>query len=88
MTTQEKQPRTLTGTVTSNKMDKTIAVLVERRVKHPLYGKYIRRSTRLLAHDESNECNQGDVVVIQASRPISKHKSWRLQRIVSRAELV
>lgn len=88
MITQEKQPRTLTGTVTSNKMDKTIAVLVERRVKHPLYGKYIRRSTRLLAHDESNECNQGDVVVIQASRPISKHKSWRLQRIVSRAELV
>lgn len=88
MTTQEKQPRTLTGTVSSNKMDKTIAVLVERRVKHPLYGKYIRRSTRLLAHDEVNECNQGDVVVIQASRPISKNKSWRLQRIVSRAELV
>lgn len=88
MSMQEKQPRTLTGTVTSNKMDKTIAVLVERRVKHPLYGKYIRRSTRLLAHDESNECNQGDVVVIQVSRPISKNKSWRLQRIVSRAELV
>ena len=88
MTTQEKQPRTLTGTVSSNRMDKTIAVLVERRVKHPLYGKYIRRSTRLLAHDEANECNQGDVVVIQASRPISKNKSWRLQRIVSRAELV
>lgn len=88
MSMQEKQPRTLTGTVTSNKMDKTIAVLVERRVKHPLYGKYIRRSTRLLAHDESNECNQGDVVVIAAGRPISKHKSWRLQRIVSRAELV
>lgn len=88
MNMQEKQPRTLTGTVTSNKMDKTIAVLVERRVKHPLYGKYIRRSTRLLAHDESNECNQGDVVVIAASRPISRQKSWRLQRIVSRAELV
>lgn len=88
MSMQEKQPRTLTGTVTSNKMDKTIAVLIERRVKHPLYGKYIRRSTRLLAHDESNECNQGDVVVIQVSRPISKNKSWRLQRIVSRAELV
>lgn len=88
MSMQEKQPRTLTGTVTSNRMDKTIAVLVERRVKHPLYGKYIRRSTRLLAHDESNECNQGDVVVIAASRPISKNKSWRLQRIVSRAELV
>ena len=88
MSMQEKQPRTLTGTVTSNKMDKTIAVLIERRVKHPLYGKYIRRSTRLLAHDESNECNQGDVVVIAVSRPISKNKSWRLQRIVSRAELV
>lgn len=88
MTMQEKQPKTLTGTVISNKMDKTIAVLIERRVKHPLYGKYIRRSTRLLAHDEANECNQGDVVVIAASRPISKHKSWRLQRVVSRAQLV
>ena len=88
MSEENSLARTASGTVVSNKMDKTIAVLVERRVKHPLYGKYIRRSTRLLAHDESNECNQGDVVIIAVSRPISKHKSWRLQRIVSRAELV
>ena len=88
MSMQEKQPRTVTGTVVSNKMDKTIAVLVERRVKHPLYGKYIRRSTRLMAHDEANECKQGDVVVIEASRPLSKKKSWRLQKVVSRAQRV
>ncbi len=88
MNMQEKQPRTVTGTVVSNKMDKTIAVLVERRVKHPLYGKYIRRSTRLMAHDEANECKQGDVVVIEASRPLSKKKSWRLQKVVSRAQRV
>ncbi len=88
MNMQEKQPRTVTGTVVSNKMDKTIAVLIERRVKHPLYGKYIRRSTRLMAHDEANECKQGDVVVIEASRPLSKKKSWRLQKVVSRAQRV
>ena len=88
MNMQEKQPRTVTGTVVSNKMDKTIAVLVERRVKHHLYGKYIRRSTRLMAHDEANECKQGDVVVIEASRPLSKKKSWRLQKVVSRAQRV
>ncbi len=78
--------RTLTGRVVSDKMDKTITVVVERLVKHPLYGKYIRRSTKLHAHDENNECREGDVVVIQECRPISKTKSWRLVRIVERAE--
>lgn len=78
--------RTVTGRVVSSKMDKTITVLVERLVKHPLYGKYIRRSTKLHAHDENNECREGDVVVIQECRPLSKTKSWRLVKIVERAE--
>ena len=88
MSIESTQARTVTGTVKSNKMDKTISVLVERRVRHPLYGKFMRRSTKLLAHDETNECNEGDIVVIEASRPLSKNKSWRLQRIVSKAQVV
>ena len=88
MSIESTQARTVTGTVKSNKMDKTISVLVERIVKHPLYGKFMRRSTKLLAHDETNECNEGDIVVIEASRPSSKNKSWRLQRIVSKAQVV
>lgn len=88
MSTEQTQARTVTGTVISNKMDKTISVLVERTVKHPLYGKFMRRSTKLMAHDETNECNEGDVVVIEASRPISKNKSWRLQKVVSKAQVV
>jgi len=79
-------PRTLTGVVVSNKMDKTVSVVVERVVKHRIYQKYIRRSTKLLAHDENNECREGDTVIIQSSRPISRHKAWRLQKIVTRAE--
>lgn len=82
----QKQTKTLTGCVVSNKMDKTISVLIQRTVKHPLYEKYIRRSTKLLAHDEKNECNEGDIVVIESSRPISKNKAWRLQKIVTRAQ--
>ena len=81
-----KQPRTLQGMVVSRKMDKTIAVRITRNVKHPLYEKYIRRSTKLLAHDENNECNEGDVVIIESSRPVSKRKSWRLQKIVTRSQ--
>ncbi len=88
MSTEEKQAKTVSGTVVSNKMDKTIAVLVERKVKHPLYGKFMRRSTKLMAHDEANECNEGDVVVIEASRPLSKNKTWRLQKVVSKAQVV
>ena len=77
--------RSVSGRVVSNKMDKTIAVTVERRIKHPLYKKYIRRSTRLLAHDEGNECQEGDRVLIEECRPLSKTKSWRLVKIVERA---
>jgi len=81
----ETNQRTLTGTVVSNKMDKTIAVVVERLVKHPQYGKYVRRSTKLLAHDEANACQEGDVVAIAETRPLSKRKAWRLVEIVKRA---
>src|SRR5216683_2004453 len=77
--------RLLTGKVVSNKMDKTIAVSVERLVKHPMYGKYIRRTTKLLAHDESNECKEGDMVSIKPCRPMSRRKSWVLVRVVDRA---
>ncbi|MEJ2094256.1 MAG: 30S ribosomal protein S17 [Gammaproteobacteria bacterium] len=88
MAEAEKQPKTLTGQVVSNKMDKTISVLIERTVKHPLYGKYIKRSTKLFAHDENNECGEGDIVIIESSRPISKNKSWRLQKIVTKAPVI
>ena len=81
----ENTARTATGKVVSDKMDKTITVLVERRVKHPVYGKYMTRSTRLHAHDESNECNMGDVVTITETRPYSKSKTWKLERIEERA---
>ena len=88
MSTEEKQAKTVSGTVVSNKMDKTISVLVERKVKHPLYGKFMRRSTKMMAHDEANECNEGDVVIIESSRPLSKNKTWRLQKVVSKAQVV
>jgi len=77
--------RTLTGKVLSNKMDKTITVVVERVVKHPTYGKYVRRTTKLLAHDENNECNEGDTVAITQCRPLSRRKSWTLVSVVGRA---
>ena len=82
---EQKRSRSLTGTVVSNKMDKTVSVLVERQVKHPLYKKYIRLSTKLLAHDENNECDQGDTVLIEECRPLSRHKSWRLLKVVEKA---
>ena len=85
MIEKETVARTLIGEVVSNRMEKTIAVLVERQVQHPLYKKYIRRSTKFLAHDESNECNEGDTVAIEECRPLSKRKSWRLQQILQRA---
>ena len=78
----EKVSRTVQGRVVSNKMDKTITVLIERLVKHPVYGKFIRRSTKVHAHDESNQCNEGDIVVVEQCRPISKSKTWRLVKIV------
>jgi small subunit ribosomal protein S17 len=77
--------RLLTGKVVSNKMDKTIAVSVERLVKHPTYGKYIRRTTKLLAHDDKNECREGDTVSIKPCRPLSRRKSWMLVRVIERA---
>lgn len=82
---QEKQARTASGKVVSNKMDKSIVVLVERRVKHPVYGKIIKRSTKVHAHDANNECLPGDEVTISETRPISKTKSWTLVSIDDRA---
>jgi len=80
--------RTVTGTVVSNRMDKTITVLVERRVQHPVYGKIIRRSSKLHAHDENNECNVGDTVTVAECRPLSKTKTWMLKSIDERAREV
>ncbi|MGH8245741.1 MAG: 30S ribosomal protein S17 [Gammaproteobacteria bacterium] len=88
MNERQKILRTMTGRVISNKMDKTISVLIPRTVKHPIYEKYLRRSTKVLAHDEKNECQEGDLVVIESTRPISKRKAWRLQKILSRAQEV
>lgn len=85
MVEQQKPIRTLTGRVVSDKMNKTITVLVERKVPHPVYGKYVRRSTKIHAHDETNECKQGDLVTIAQCRPLAKTKSWRLVEIVERA---
>ncbi len=84
-TAAPRAARTLTGRVVSNRMDKTIAVAIERLVRHPTYGKYIRRTTRLLAHDAGNEARPGDTVTITPCRPLSRHKSWRLLAIVARA---
>ena len=78
----EKVMRTVTGRVVSDKMDKTITVLLERKVKHPVYGKYIRRSTKIHAHDEQNVGKEGDTVVVEQCRPISKSKTWRLVKVV------
>jgi small subunit ribosomal protein S17 len=85
MSEQQASNRTLQGRVVSSKMDKTITVLVERQVQHPVYGKFIRRSTKVHAHDENNECKAGDVVVVEQCRPLSKTKTWRLVKVVGRA---
>lgn len=86
MTAENQAERTLTGRVTSNKMDKTITVAIERLVKHPVYGKYIRRTTKLHAHDEHNRCHEGDMVTIKQCRPLSKSKSWMLVDVVRQAQ--
>ena len=88
MSTTDSGARTATGKVVSDKMDKTITVLIERRVKHPIYGKYITRSSRLHAHDEANECKLGDVVTIAETRPYSKTKTWKLQKIEESASAI
>ena len=82
---QASSNRTLQGRVISDKMDKTVTVLVERQVQHPIYGKFIRRSTKVHAHDENNECRAGDMVVVEQCRPLSKTKTWRVVRVVERA---
>ncbi len=85
MSEQEANNRTLTGLVVSDSMDKSITVVAERRVKHPVYGKIMRRSTKVHAHDEANECNKGDTVMVEQCRPLSKTKTWRLVKILERA---
>ena len=85
MSDENKTNRTLEGRVTSAAMDKTVTVLIERRVKHPLYGKFMRRSTKIHAHDETNSCNEGDLVRVEQCRPLSKTKSWRLLEILEKA---
>jgi len=81
----ETTARTVTGQVVSNKADKTITVLLERKVKHPIYGKFVKRSTKVHAHDENNECGIGDTVTVEECRPMSKSKTWRLVSIDERA---
>jgi len=78
--------RAVIGRVVSDKMDKTITVLIERKVRHPLYGKYVKKSTKLKAHDETNVAGEGDVVSIQQCRPISKMKTWRLMEVLEKAK--
>ena len=80
----ESNTRTLQGKVISAKMDKSIVVGIERKVKHPLYGKFMKRTTKLHAHDETNQCNEGDVVLISECRPLSKKKSWTLAEVVTK----
>ena len=86
--TESELSRSASGKVVSNKMDKTITVIVERRIKHPLYGKYIKRSKKIHAHDEENQCQEGDLVTIEETRPISKTKSWKLSTIDRKATIV
>ena len=85
MTEIDAKLRTITGKVVSNKMNKSATVLVERMVKHPMYGKYVKRSTKLMIHDESNVCQEGDVVSIASCRPISKRKAFKLVSIIENA---
>ncbi|HET9047702.1 MAG TPA: 30S ribosomal protein S17 [Chiayiivirga sp.] len=85
MSDNKETQSTVEGRVVSNKMNKTVTVLIERQVKHPLYGKYLRRSSKLHAHDEENSCQEGDFVRLAQTRPMSKTKSWRVVEIITRA---
>ena len=85
MSEEKKAARTITGRVVSDKMDKTVSVAIERLIKHPVYGKYIRRTTKVMAHDANHECKPGDRVSISECRPISKNKSWSVVSVVERA---
>ncbi|HUL12839.1 MAG TPA: 30S ribosomal protein S17 [Methylococcaceae bacterium] len=86
MSETNQNVRTITGKVVSNKMNKSISVEVERLVPHAVYGKYIKRTTKLMAHDENNECSEGDLVEITSCRPLSKNKAWMLHKIIERAK--
>lgn len=88
MMSEEKKQKTVNGVVLSDKMDKTATVMIERKVKHPLYGKYIKRSTKLHVHDENNECGIGDTVTIAECRPMSKTKAWALVEVINKANQV
>ncbi len=88
MNERQKTHRTLTGRVVSDKMDKTVTVLITRRVKHPLYGKIVTRSKKYHAHDEKNECHEGDLVTIEECRPLSRTKAWRVSQLVEKARVV
>ncbi len=85
MSEQTAENRTLQGRVVSDKMDKSITVVIDRFVKHPLYGKFVRKSTKVHVHDEKNECKTGDVVVVEQCRPLSKTKTWRFIKLIERA---
>lgn len=85
MSEENKVQRTIVGRVVSDKMDKTVSVAIERLIKHPMYGKFIRRTTKVLAHDANNECKSGDRVSISECKPISKNKSWAVVEVVERA---
>lgn len=86
MSENQASNRTLTGLVISTAMDKSVIIRIERKIKHPVYGKYIRRSTKVHAHDENNECNNGDTVVVEQCRPMSKTKSWRLVKVLNHTD--
>lgn len=88
MSEDKSLARTVSGTVVSNKMEKTITVLVERRIKHPLYGKYIKRSRKIHAHDPENQCQEGDLVTIEETAPISKTKAWKLSSVDRKATII
>ena len=88
MSNETSVARTASGTVVSNKMDKTITVMVERMIKHPLYGKYIKRSKKIHAHDAENLCQEGDKVTIEETRPISKSKAWKLSSVDRKATII
>ena len=85
MSEEKKTQRTIVGRVVSDKMDKTVSVAIERTIKHPVYGKYIRRTSKVMAHDAANECKEGDRVAIAECKPISKNKSWAVVSVVERA---
>ena len=85
MSKETKAKRTIVGRVVSDKMDKTVSVSIERLIKHPTYGKYIRRSSKVMAHDEKNECKTGDRVALSECRPVSRNKSWQVVNVIERA---